>query len=875
MSGNVTENSRELLVRAEAAYRRAVADPAVAAPIASALVDDARRSGATEALVVGLRAQAWSAVKLLAGARAKVLLDEAAQLARRAGLDARLGEVLVSRAAVHQELGSSRAAQHDLDRARALLGTAALAELEHQSAVLHQNAGRLGAAAAIYRRLLADTASPADVTAKAANNLGMIEAQFGNYGRAITLLHQALDRAREVGPALTAYFTEGLAWVTAHAGRLPESLELFEQAERLYELAGLPAAELHAEQADAMSDLRLLPEATAAADRAVQEFGASGAILMRAEAELRVARLALLVDDLELAASAASTAEHTLRRQGRAGWAASAAAITTEARTRAGNATAADLRRVRRAAGTLERLRLTSSAVEAHLVAAQLASLHGRAGWAVASLDRASALARAGSVLLRLKGWLAAAWAAELRGDRQLSLRHCRSGLGDLERHRAVLGSAELRVLASAHGADLGQIGLRALAQSGSPAQVFGWMERTRAAALLGVQRIQLDGADEELAVLRSLQAELRATGGSPTLVARHAALEHSLRRRTWSSSALEISSAPSTPLAEIRALLGDRVLVEYGVLDRRVIAAVVSSRRVRLVQCAEVAAVSDEVDGLYFALRLLSRPTATATAPATALALQRIVAQRLRRLGDLLINPLGFAGAGPELVIVPTDLLQRVPWSALSDGPVSVSPSASYWARALRQPAPDDADVVLVAGPDLPAAVDEVRRLGGLHQRHVVLQPPASTVSNVAAALRTAGLVHLACHGHIRADNAMFSGLRLSDGDLTVQELELRDIAPHRMILAACEAAADATYPGGEMLGFVSALLARGTAGMVASLVPVPDTAAVAMMVSLHKHIRRGDTLAVALHAARATLDRDDPHELVNWCGFTAFGAA
>jgi CHAT domain-containing protein len=94
-------------------------------------------------------------------------------------------------------------------------------------------------------------------------------------------------------------------------------------------------------------------------------------------------------------------------------------------------------------------------------------------------------------------------------------------------------------------------------------------------------------------------------------------------------------------------------------------------------------------------------------------------------------------------------------------------------------------------------------------------------------------------------------------------------------VVLAACEAAADVTYSGDEVLGFVSALLARGTAGLAASTVVVPDAAALPLMMSLHEHLLRGDTLALALHAARSTLDRDDPADYVNWCGFTAFGAA
>jgi hypothetical protein len=52
-------------------------------------------------------------------------------------------------------------------------------------------------------------------------------------------------------------------------------------------------------------------------------------------------------------------------------------------------------------------------------------------------------------------------------------------------------------------------------------------------------------------------------------------------------------------------------------------------------------------------------------------------------------------------------------------------------------------------------------------------------------------------------------------------------------------------------------------------------DLEAVPLMRSLHRFLLRGATLAEALDAARATIDRADPRSFVNWCAFTAFGAA
>ncbi|MEZ5093687.1 CHAT domain-containing protein, partial [Nocardioides sp.] len=182
---------------------------------------------------------------------------------------------------------------------------------------------------------------------------------------------------------------------------------------------------------------------------------------------------------------------------------------------------------------------------------------------------------------------------------------------------------------------------------------------------------------------------------------------------------------------------------------------------------------------------------------------------------------------------------------------------------------------VLLAAGPGLSGALREVEELAGVHRAAVCLRPPESSVAAVVDALGETSTVHFACHARMRADNPVFSGLRLSDGDLTVQELEMRGVAPHRAVLAACEAGADVAVAGGGMIGFVSALIARGTAGVLASQHLAPDHATASLMSVVHRRLADGASLAQALHDARRTLDLADPVDLVNACGFTVFGAA
>jgi CHAT domain-containing protein len=286
------------------------------------------------------------------------------------------------------------------------------------------------------------------------------------------------------------------------------------------------------------------------------------------------------------------------------------------------------------------------------------------------------------------------------------------------------------------------------------------------------------------------------------------------------------------------------------------------------------VASVREQLRLFLFALRRLTRPR-----PQAGHAVARTGADlHIRRLSELLLEPLKVP-ADVELVIVPVSDLQDVPWSALHGAPLCLAPSATFWARSVTS-AQDRAHaetgtVVLVAGPDLPGAIAEVESLAAIHPSAALFTPPASTAEVVTGALANADLAHLACHGTLRADNPMFSSLLLSDGPLTLQELYARGLAPHRLILAACESGTHVSYAGNEVLGFVSALLARGTAGILASMANVPDADAVDLMTAVHDRLARGATLARALHGARESLDIGDPATYVNWCIFNAHGAA
>jgi len=167
------------------------------------------------------------------------------------------------------------------------------------------------------------------------------------------------------------------------------------------------------------------------------------------------------------------------------------------------------------------------------------------------------------------------------------------------------------------------------------------------------------------------------------------------------------------------------------------------------------------------------------------------------------------------------------------------------------------------------------VAALRSVYPDAAALLPPDSTAEATVDLVHRTDLAPLACHGRLRSDSPLFSALELSDGPLTLYEVLASGVVPRRVVLAACESGVEHSYAGGEVLGFVGALMARGTAGVVASTIPLPDGASVPLMTSLHRNIAAGESLSEALRKARAGADLERAEDYAAWAGVTAYGAA
>ena len=471
--------------------------------------------------------------------------------------------------------------------------------------------------------------------------------------------------------------------------------------------------------------------------------------------------------------------------------------------------------------------------------------------------------------------WLADSMWYSRAHDLAKARRSVATGLRVLRRHRAALGSTELRTAASMHGEALSTIGLRLALERGGARQVLAASEAWRAQACLRRGSLP-EGASELLDDLRGVVARLQLAdleeGAQRSLLRRQIELEDRVRaltRRAVQEDAVD--AGPST--TAILAALGDRTLLSYVIVDGRLAAVSTTGGRFRLWTLeATAAAVANEQQKLAFSLRRLSRndvPTSVRTAA-------RASAERsLSVLSDQLIRPIAGLGDAGDVVIVAPAALHAVPWATLSTMPdseldtvVTVVPSASL----LLRPEPShDERAVFCSGPRLVAADDEITASAAWHPGATMIGQDSN--DDVMSALDGASLAHFACHGRLRADNPMFSSLELYSGPLTVYDLERLRSTPDAMVLAACDSGVGTARPGDELLGFTSALFAGGTRSVIASVIPVPDIATATLMNELHRHLATGLSPARALTHARQAIYGQSDQGFVTSVAFGAFG--
>jgi tetratricopeptide (TPR) repeat protein len=855
------------LVGVDADAALAAADDVLAALPLRRRTPEQREAASTAHRAAGL---ALFQLADLVGAESR--LRRAVREAAAARLDVVEAEATMSLAFILLERGRASRALDLLDTVTPrLTGLPATRARAQRALVLHRGLGRTDEALAEYAEVLPALEAAGDDRwlARAYHNRSQVHVYRGEVDRAIDDQTRAVELYEATGQTrLAAEAAADVAWLVGMSGRIPESLRLMDDV-----AAGLaefdPVA--HLDRADVLMRAGLAHEAAHTAERAAAWLADRGWETLLAEAELLVAQAALRSGELTTAQEQARSAAERFRASDRRPWLALAGYVEHLATLRIGaeRPSAATVGSIRE----LEACGWTAHSLDLRITAATVARRDG-------DLDLARTLLgeptedTAALLEVRSRSRHARALLGTLDGDTAGAHRELGRAWVLGERQRALVGASELRALVSGHSHGVVTLGLELARSRRHMGDLFGWMERGRAATLRFAPASPPDDpalsaalGQLRLAVHAEDQARLAGEVDADASASR-AGAEREILRLTRQASGMAATLKPVTLLG-LRERLGDKAFLSFADIDGRLVAIRATARGAHVVDVAAMADAAAAVRAIEFRLRRAATGFrgGDATAPLRA---------AVETLGAILAP--AFDGLDDRsLVVSPTGVLWRVPWSmlaALRGRPTAVAPSATVWCRASAEPFPTAPRVLAVAGPRLVAAPREAEAVASCHTGSTLLTGAAATVAAVRELLAQVDVAHLATHGNLHSDNALFSALELADGPLMGFDLESLPAIAHTVLLPACRTGEGRLLAGDEMLGLAWALLGAGASSVVATLTSVPDEATADLMPAVHQRLALGDPPDAALATAQAAVDPDDPLAVAGAAAFVVTGS-
>jgi tetratricopeptide (TPR) repeat protein len=815
-------------------------------------------------------------------------LRAALRLARRTGSPDREADVLATLGLTLFYAGRTSDAMTAFDRAIGLSAGVVAGRVLYRRSIVLWKTGHHEAALDDVRRAIAVLRRAGDKvwTARALGLRGNVYMTMGQTARADADFRAAGLLWAETGQVLEAiYSVQNRGEAASAAGDLPAALSFLDEAATRYQPTGVPM-ELVISRCVVLLAAGLAGEALTEADAAIGDIDQiHGWATQQAELLLTAANCALAAGQHQAALERGRTACRVFRTLRSSRWLAQSGLVLVQARYATEPVSAKLLRAAREAVARLEAV-APADAAPAHLLAGRIAMELGRGDDADRHLAAAALSRLRGPALARATGWLAEALRAKAACDSRRLLAACRAGLAVLDEHRFTLGASELRAQATSHGAELALLAQRHAVRAGQPRLLLRWSDRWRATTLAvpGVRPPTDPELTVGMAALRDVTSRLeqarRHDRRSSTASLERAVLQREQRRLEGvvRACALRVPGLADPGRAyldvpELLDRLGQAQLADIVVIDGSVHVLVCGAGTVRQFAAGRADDAVRAAAFARFALRRLAR-----SRPGDDLAsASAILAAVGPKLQEALLGPAARYLSDRPVIIVPPGNLQAIPWAllpVLRDRVVSVTPSASAWLRAQAARPPSRHHVALACGPGLSTDGAEVPKVARLYEDVTVLSDGDATADRVLRALDGAWLAHIAAHGTFRADSPLFSSLRMHDGPLTVYDFEQLRRAPYRLVLSSCDLGAGAATGADELLGLVSSLLPMGTAGIVASAVPLNDEAVVPVMLDLHHHLKAGRTLAEAMHGIRTGLD-GDPIKHATAASLVALGAA
>jgi CHAT domain-containing protein len=429
---------------------------------------------------------------------------------------------------------------------------------------------------------------------------------------------------------------------------------------------------------------------------------------------------------------------------------------------------------------------------------------------------------------------------------------------------------------------------------------------RTLVDMLLGIVDVKLatDVQAEEATRLQQLRAELdtlynqalrgshEGERGAPWLELNERAtyLENEisrLRLQLADNASSQPSAIPALPFDSLQAQLPPELtLLVYHILADEVLVFVLDHDRLRVKQhLASASAVKKLLQDLEiewswfqagedFVHRHIGR-------------LEQSVQHVLNQLYCLLLAPIAdwlpsSQGKVPQLGIVPHGILHQAPFQALFDGrgylldrfEIVYAPSATllafYQQKKTRRHFREA--IFGVSDPLIPHVTTEAYAVARHLPGAELYLDEKATLADFQAWAPHCSTLHLASHGLFRADNPMFSALRLYDGWLTAADVIALDLTDTLVTLSVCESGRSDGLRSDEILGLTRAFLVAGARALIVTLWLIEDKVSADVMACLYEQLAHGANYSVALRTAQLALKEKMPHPYY-WAPFVVIG--
>ncbi|PYS16274.1 MAG: hypothetical protein DMG15_02740 [Acidobacteria bacterium] len=332
----------------------------------------------------------------------------------------------------------------------------------------------------------------------------------------------------------------------------------------------------------------------------------------------------------------------------------------------------------------------------------------------------------------------------------------------------------------------------------------------------------------------------------------------------------------------EVQAMLQpDEVMVEYYTIADRVQAFIITRNKFEVARnLTTTSTVRTALKGFTFQLSKFHLQPAYLESHAPMLL--KGIQYHLRELHRHLIEPIQEKITRPSLIFVPHHLLHYVPFHALYNGTnylidsQAVSRGASASVLKIcheKKIQKTEQDLVLAVADEMtPHINEEVAALRALLPKGLFFVGREAREDKLRRYGPTAGKLHIAAHGIFRADNPMFSSLKLGDSWLNLFDIFNLQLGAELTVLSACETGMSAVWEGDELLGLARGFLYAGTPSLVVSLWTVNDRSTAQLMRRFYEALHRGVSKARALQEAILDVKAAFPHPY-HWAPFILMG--